>query len=722
MKRWGLVAVFLGLLISGSCAQTISPNFWSMGVNNLTSTGVPPLYLKAYRPSSECGWSAIETSNGVYNWAACDSVVAYATSHGLKVWWTLLGVPGWANGNASAGTPPTNFNDLYTFVTAFAGRYACQISYAEEWNEMSPGSTWWLGTAAQMATITQNIYPILHTACPSTVILSPSVTFGSGSSAFGQAVSAGAFWDTYLSSCNGYTCFDQINFHAYSTMQVSAGSGGNGVYVFSVMSQAPELTADIIPEMAQIDAAHGFSSSQNALYSSEGYPWITHTCTSNAAYSYDTPLGASLTSRFLLLTSVLKASNYYSYNDTGCVNSYGTLIGTNAGLNQGGWGFKNTQTWLLDATWTSPPARVQGTNLIRTAPNGSGVATGLLAGVGGCSGAPSGTGHLPTYWSAYLQHAAAGMSAYVVGSGTDGNGINYIDVRLCGSDTTAGTGTGGLSLSLESNAQLPMNYEQNYVLGAYTAMSAGSSANMAEIDFLTTESTSGGSYLRNDCVYNQHWPTSAALNLQYQEIRCMGSYSPSAYMSPEIKLTYFYNGSSPLAVDYTIRIGNPVVDESSFVWLGTFTKSNGFQGEVVWDASNTGTAYTVPSNYVYAADATGKTISLSNGAIALYQTPIFLTNQQQAVVPCAVPTFYDGFSGQFFPSPSYTPKTTGFIYGLDEQTLYVTFANGSMTGFTSVPNALVGQFNYTLNPDAFYTSQILGTYTKSYSCGTVPLG
>ena len=102
---------------------------------------------------------------------------------------------------------------------------------------------------------------------------------------------------------------------------------------------------------------------------------------------------------------------------------------------------------------------------------------------------------------------------------------------------------------------------------------------------------------------------------------------------------------------------------------------------------------------------------------------LLLASPALAAAPCAPPvTFYDGFAGQFFATPTTTPKTSGFIYGLDEQTLYVTFYNGAITGFSNVPVNTAQAFNYSLTPDTFYTTQIKVYYTKTYTCGSPPLG
>lgn len=99
----------------------------------------------------------------------------------------------------------------------------------------------------------------------------------------------------------------------------------------------------------------------------------------------------------------------------------------------------------------------------------------------------------------------------------------------------------------------------------------------------------------------------------------------------------------------------------------------------------------------------------------------FLVPSLAFASPCTVPSFYDGYSGQFFPTPDYIPETTGFIYGFDEQILYVSFYNGSMTGFSAVPQQIAENFNYSKQPDTFYQTQILGIYKETYICGNPPL-
>lgn len=76
--------------------------------------------------------------------------------------------------------------------------------------------------------------------------------------------------------------------------------------------------------------------------------------------------------------------------------------------------------------------------------------------------------------------------------------------------------------------------------------------------------------------------------------------------------------------------------------------------------------------------------------------------------PCTETPFYDGFSGQFFN----TSTVTGFMWGLDEQYMYVILTNGKISGFINVPQSTAQNFNYSQQPDNFYATQILNIYRR----------
>ncbi len=58
-----------------------------------------------------------------YQWAVYDRTVHYARANGIKVMFSIIGTPPWANGAAGVNVVPRNALDLERFATAAARRY-----------------------------------------------------------------------------------------------------------------------------------------------------------------------------------------------------------------------------------------------------------------------------------------------------------------------------------------------------------------------------------------------------------------------------------------------------------------------------------------------------------------------------------------------------------------------------------------------------------------------
>ncbi len=58
------------------------------------------------------------------DWAIYDRLVRYATQNNIKVVFSILFTPGWANGNKARTVAPTNFKDLENFAYTAAERYS----------------------------------------------------------------------------------------------------------------------------------------------------------------------------------------------------------------------------------------------------------------------------------------------------------------------------------------------------------------------------------------------------------------------------------------------------------------------------------------------------------------------------------------------------------------------------------------------------------------------
>ncbi|CAB4966494.1 MAG: hypothetical protein F2840_13975 [Actinobacteria bacterium] len=129
-------------------------------------------------------WKDVNPAAGSFTWTALDAQVAKAEAAGSKPLLVLGMTPQWAAANPSAGdprwgagtsSPPRDINDWKAYVTAIVDRYGSRIAAYELWNEANL-STFWTGTADQMADLTAAAYPIIKAKQPDAIVLLPSVT------------------------------------------------------------------------------------------------------------------------------------------------------------------------------------------------------------------------------------------------------------------------------------------------------------------------------------------------------------------------------------------------------------------------------------------------------------------------------------------------------------------------------------------------------------------
>jgi len=69
-----------------------------------------------------------------YDWTIYDRLVRYATQYNVKVVFSILFTPSWANGGKARTVPPTNYNDLVNFSYAAAERYS-GLWTAPQWQQ-----------------------------------------------------------------------------------------------------------------------------------------------------------------------------------------------------------------------------------------------------------------------------------------------------------------------------------------------------------------------------------------------------------------------------------------------------------------------------------------------------------------------------------------------------------------------------------------------------------
>ena len=137
---------------------------------------------------------ATDPGDPAYNWALYDRLVKYATDRKIKVVFSFLFTPSWANGGKAKSVAPTNGKDLQEFAYAAAERYSGlwippswqqnaslgidntplpKVSMWTAWNEpnnplwLTPqykkvGKTWRIESALQYAKICNAVYDGVH--------------------------------------------------------------------------------------------------------------------------------------------------------------------------------------------------------------------------------------------------------------------------------------------------------------------------------------------------------------------------------------------------------------------------------------------------------------------------------------------------------------------------------------------------------------------------------
>jgi hypothetical protein len=137
------------------------------------------LGVSKYRP-----FDGADPRDASYNWALYDNVVQFAAANKIKVLFSIVGTPRWANGGQSSNRPPKNFTDLRKFAYAAAARYSGnytgtdgrtlpEVRFWAAWNEpnnpvflrpqfVKRGGTWVIQSAIDYAKICNAVYNGIH--------------------------------------------------------------------------------------------------------------------------------------------------------------------------------------------------------------------------------------------------------------------------------------------------------------------------------------------------------------------------------------------------------------------------------------------------------------------------------------------------------------------------------------------------------------------------------
>lgn len=135
-------------------------------------------------------WIQLEATKGNFSWTRMDELVALAEANDEEILYCLGQPPVWATGGAVGGgsisgynnAPPSSDQDWIDYITAVATRYLGRIKAYEVWNEPNLLG-FYSGTVARLAELTSLAYDTIKAIDPTAIVVSPSVTGDTGSSA-----------------------------------------------------------------------------------------------------------------------------------------------------------------------------------------------------------------------------------------------------------------------------------------------------------------------------------------------------------------------------------------------------------------------------------------------------------------------------------------------------------------------------------------------------------
>ncbi len=340
-SRFASWCVCAAMMAAAVCAQAqIQPSFFAMGVSS-TLDRPKVTYGTLSHPSLV--WTTVESGGrGVYNWKNMDPFIEIAPKDAngvaqivLSLGWT----PGWAVANhqhcftttsngVACTVPPDNLQDWTDFITALVAHYngthgAAHVQYYEVWNEAND-PLFWTGTTAELVSMAQIAYPIIHTD-PYSQLTTPSVIWSQGIS----------FLTSYLKG-GGYQYADALTFHGYPS------ATGSQSQVPVPMPESPLSTNAAIQTMV---ADYRAVADQNGMLgkpigSTEG-GWGVHGVS-------DQDMQQAWIAHYEILQAGLAASNNLAFQDWylwGHSNS-GTIETTAGNASKAGLAYDVVLTWL----------------------------------------------------------------------------------------------------------------------------------------------------------------------------------------------------------------------------------------------------------------------------------------------------------------------------------------------------------------------------------------
>lgn len=173
--------------------------------------------------------------------------------------------------------------------------------------------------------------------------------------------------------------------------------------------------------------------------------------------------------------------------------------------------------------------------------------------VGAVAGTP---GTMPTNW---INAVGSGITTSVIGTGTDANGLTYIDVRW------AGTTVGAVNNNLTFESTTAASNGQVWNGSAYVSLVGGSLANVGNISLKTSEQPGGAQVVLGSLLT----PTGAALVTQ----RVGGSATMVTVGTTSVLFFMTVSVGAGAVIDLTLRIACPQFELVPAADVGVFGTS-----------------------------------------------------------------------------------------------------------------------------------------------------
>ena len=219
-------------------------------------------------------------------------------------------------------------------------------------------------------------------------------------------------------------------------------------------------------------------------------------------------------------------------------------------------------------------------------------------------GAVAGTpGTLPTNWTGGT--TVDGLAREIVSASVQ-NGITYVDIRYSGTSGALGNST---LVTQESNTQISAANAQTWTASAYVSLVGGSLANVTSLNIAIRYNDAAGASLTNQNVAIT--PTASAT-------RVTNTFTAANASTAFVNMSFVANFADNSAVDFTLRIGLPQLEQGAFATsvIPTTTTALTRSADVAftpvgaWFNSAAGTLF---SEYVNVTTATGSLFAFDDG-------------------------------------------------------------------------------------------------------------